>query len=158
VTARDAFFAIAPADQWRLHAAAEEDPDRVWDVIGELEDSVPDAWQFHTDKAWDALDRCFEGAPPLDRAICGGIILVNDDSGLVSVKAAGDLPAIADAIERVSLAWLRQRYWRLDPEEYGETLSDEDFAYTWSNFQGLPAFFRRAALARDRAIVFSVAG
>jgi hypothetical protein len=156
VTARDAFLALAPADQWRLHRAAEDDPDGLWDLIGELEGSVPDEWQFHTDKAWDALDRCFDGVPPLDRAICGGIILANDESGIVSAKAASELPALADALERVSLAWLRDRYWKLDPAEYGQPLSDEDFACTWSSFQGLPAFFRRAARARDRAVVFTV--
>jgi len=34
------------------------------------------------------------------------------------------------------------------------TLSEEDFVYTWSSFEGLPGFFARAAKAK-RAVLFT---
>jgi hypothetical protein len=135
----------------------------VWDVIGELEEEWADEWVFETDKAWDALHRCLsngqltdEGKAPLDLAIIGGIQLVVGDSGIVSVKPASRLAEIADALDRVTRPWLRARYDALDAHDYGSPLTDEDFDYTWSSFEGLPEFYRRAAAARDRAVVFTV--
>jgi hypothetical protein len=164
VSARGVHLALAPAAQWRLHAAAEQGDDEVWELIFEdLEEETPAEWQFATDKAWDALHRCLsngeltdEGKGPLDLAIIGGIQLVKGDSGIVSVKAAKELTAIADALEGVTKEWLRARYDALDAADYGTPLSDEDFDYTWSSFDGLAAFYRRAATARDRAVVFTV--
>ena len=50
----------------------------------------------------------------------------------------------------------RSTYFRLDPKAYGMPLSEEDFAYTWANLQGLSEFYARAAKAGDRAVVFTV--
>jgi hypothetical protein len=40
------------------------------------------------------------------------------------------------------------------PRECGYPLSDEDFEYTWSNFEGLPAFFESAAKA-GRPVIYT---
>jgi hypothetical protein len=166
MTARGVHFALSPTDQWRLHDVAKAgDDDAVWELIFEdIEERCAQEWQFHSDKAWDALHRCLtdgyladdDGDYPLSMAIVGGIHLIEGDSGVVSVKPAKDLAAIADALERVTKSWLRRRYRSIDAGDYGAPLTAEDFDYTWSNFQGLPAFFRRAAAARDRAVVFTV--
>lgn len=165
MTARGVLFALAPADQWRLHRAAQEGELAVWDLIFEvIEEECPKEWQFATDKAWDAIHRCLtdgyladeNGEPPLNLAILAGVHLVNDDSGVVSVCPASKVPEVARALAEVGREWMRARYFALDAEDYGLPLSEEDFDYTWANFQGLPEFYARAAKAGDRAVVFTV--
>ena len=165
MTARGVLFALAPADQWRLHHASQAGEEAVWELIfEELEEECPAEWQFHTDKAWDAIHRCLtdgdltddNGEPPLNLAILAGVHLVHGDSGVVSVCPASKVPAVAQALQGVTEAWMRERYFRLDPKAYGMPLSEEDFAYTWANLQGLSEFYARAAKAGDRAVVFTV--
>jgi hypothetical protein len=50
---------------------------------------------------------------------------------------------------------MRRRYDAIDPDEYGGTLCDEDFEYTWGWFVPLRKFFDKAA-AHDRAVMFTV--
>ena len=58
------------------------------------------------------------------------------------------------ALKRITRDWFRERYGRIDPDSYGVDLSEDDFEYTWSNFEGLPEFFENAARA-NRAVIFT---
>lgn len=171
MSARGVLFALDPATQWRLHDAAAAGDAAVWSLVSEeLEEETPRRWTFATDKAWDAIHRCLtdgflgddNGEPPLNLAILGGVQLVHGDEGVVSVCPARLVPAVAEALEEVTeeedggQGWLRARYFAIDPVDYGRPLTEEDFAYTWACFRGLPEFYRRAADAGDRAVVFSV--
>ena len=52
--------------------------------------------------------------------------------------------------------WLRQRYFSLlNPDDYEFDIDEEDFLYTWSNFEHVRSLFQKAAPA-DRAVVFTV--
>ena len=50
---------------------------------------------------------------------------------------------------------MRRSYFALDADDYDQPLSEEDFGYTWDNFQDLRRFFEKAA-SHDRAVVFTV--
>lgn len=163
--ARGVHLALAPADPCRLHRAAQQGDDAVWELVfEELEEDVPPEWQHSTDKAWDAIHRCLtdghlgddNGEPPLNLAVVGGIHLVRGDSGVVSVCPASQVRAVSDALEAVTRRWLRKRDFAIEPEDYGAPSSEADFDYTWSNFCGLPELYARAARAGDRAVVFTV--
>ena len=58
------------------------------------------------------------------------------------------------ALAGVKIEDLRERYWRIDARNYGVELSEDDFAYTWDYFSGLPDFFQRAA-AGNRFVIFT---
>ena len=163
MSGRGVLFALAPADQQRLCDAAELGDEAVWSLVhDELEETIEGQWTFATDKAWDAIHRCLtdgrldydNGSPPLNRAIMAGFHQVEGGGDVVSVTPAEDVPAVAEALEQVTRDWLCDRYFAIDPTDYA--LSKQDFEYTWSNFEGLPEFYRRAADAGDRAVVFTV--
>lgn len=155
-------FAIDRSDRARLQAAAEAGDEAVWELIHvEIEENCEKPWTFETDKAWDAIHRCLtsdykDDSPPLNLVVMGGYQQIEGESGVVSVAVDEDLPAIADALEQITEEWMRERYFAIDPEDYDGPLNEEDFAYTWSSFQGLPEFYRHAAKAGDRDVVFTV--
>ena len=69
---------------------------------------------------------------------------------------------MADAILPIDEPEFRRRYCRLkkkflwfDVTEYDGPIGEEDFQYSWSNFEEMRFFFSKVAVAQ-RAIVFSV--
>jgi hypothetical protein len=120
-------------------------------------------WAFQTDKAWDAIHRSLtdgdltyeNGEFPLSHVILGGESLYSEDDYIMSLKTPAQVREIAQALPRVSPDHLRAGYSRINPEQYGFELTDQDFEYTWGNFEGLPEFFARAAAA-DRYVLFTV--
>jgi hypothetical protein len=157
-------FALSRAQRKRL-TEAEGDDDAIMDLIEEIEGSTcGTTWSFETDKAWDALHRCFTDGTltferreePLGQCFLGGIHLHGGDY-VVSSIAVAEVGRVAAALANVDRRWLRVRYDRIDPADYGPgaAISDEDFEYTWSSFEGLPEFFARAAAAR-RDVIFTV--
>lgn len=165
MSGRGVLFALGPKDQAALQAAAQEGEAAVVAFIHEdVEERWERDWLFETDKAWAAIHCCLtdgrllyeNGKPPLNLVILGGYQLTEGDNEVVSVTASEDLPAVAAALEGVTEAWFREQYFKIDQDDYPTPLSEEDFDYTWSSFQGLPEFYRRAAEAGDRAVVFTV--
>jgi hypothetical protein len=70
--------------------------------------------------------------------------------------SADQVKDIAAALVKITKAWMRRRYARIDPEEYDEVeMGDEDFSYTWENFLDVCRFNKRAAKA-GRAVFFTV--
>jgi hypothetical protein len=155
-------FALDPADQEKVLAA--DDDEALLDVIqDDIEERLDDdGFSFQTDKAWDAIHRCLTdgtltfgpGGSALSYCILGGRPLYSGDDYIVSYVEPQQVAACAQALRAISRAELRSRYFALDPEEYGYPLSDEDFEYTWGNFEGLPEFFEKAAKAK-RPVIFT---
>lgn len=67
----------------------------------------------------------------------------------------GEAKEVAAEIAVIDEAWLRGTYDGIDAEDYGYPKSTEDFEYTWSYFQSLPPFFKRAGNA-ERYVIFTV--
>lgn len=136
-------FAITPAQE-----------SLVPDGIGDLEESWAEpALKVDTDKAWDAIDRCLSGAGyPLSHAVLGGRHLTTDYYAVL--VTAAEVHDVAAALQPVTEEWLRERYDALDEDDYGVLLDDEDFAYTWSNFEEVRALYERASAA-GRAVLFT---
>jgi hypothetical protein len=157
-------FALSAADCKKLRGL--KDPDeRLALIYEDLEEKylASDKWSFQLDKAWDALHRSLtdgrllygKGPFPLAYAILGGEQLEVGKNGSACLLTPEQVTAVATALADVTEPWLRKRYFAIDAEKYGSPVSEEDFEYTWSSFQGLPAFFSRAAAAK-RAVLFSV--
>ena len=155
-------FAITPA-QTRLLLAAKTDR-KLMAMIEEIEEAWEESYVVESDKAWDAIHRCLtdgsllydSGEYPLNHCICGGRQLYRGRDYTVSYVTVPKVKDVAEALTRVTKAWMRRRYDRLDPEEYDEVeIGDEDFDYTWENFLAIRRFYKKAAEA-GRAVIFTV--
>ena len=113
------------------------------------------------DKSWDAMHRTLtdgklswdNGKYPLNHVIMGGEPLYSDDDYIISLKTPKQVQDIAAALPSVTEAEFRKRYFAID-ESYGFPLSEEDFGYTWENFQSVRELFLRAA-SKNRYVLFT---
>jgi hypothetical protein len=133
-------------------------------LIEEIEEAWEGPFVVESDKAWDAIHRCLtdgsllyvSGEYPLNHCICGGRQLYRGRDYTVSFVSARQVKDVAAALAKVTKAWMRRRYARIDPEEYDEVeMGDEDFRYTWENFLDVRRFYRKAAEA-GRVVIFTV--
>lgn len=159
---RGVLFALTDSDLSELLAMeGEERVEHISNVIEERDLGGP--WAVETDKAWDAIQRCFgngelawEGGDyPLSHIILGGVSLYDGDDYVISHKTPEHVRAIAATIGSVTEADVRARYRQIDPDRYGMDLSEEDEGYTWEWFSGLIEFYMRAAEA-GRHVLFTV--
>lgn len=158
------YFALSATDCRKLRAADDAET-RVGLISEELEEKylASDRWSFQLDKSWDALHRSLTdgrllaatGPFPLAYAVLGGESLDVGAGYTACLLTPEQVDLAATALAAVNEPWLRKRYFALDAEACGFDLTEEDFAYTWSSFEGLPSFFERAAEAK-RAVLFSV--
>ncbi|MEV0466959.1 DUF1877 family protein [Nocardia tengchongensis] len=155
-------FAIT-AEQERALLSADDldDADAIDELLSAMEESwAEDDLKVDTDKAWDAIHRSLtdgtlgpsSGEYPLSPAIIGGRHL-HDDYYAVYVSAE-QVRYLATALNEVQREGMRVAFDAIDDEEYAGTLDDEDFEYTWSNFQDVRAFYDRAAAAQ-RSVIFT---
>jgi len=160
--ARGVHFAITPAQEKALLAAKSDR--KLMELVEEIEGAWDEAFVCETDKAWDAIHRCLtdgtllydSGEYPLNHCICGGRQLFRGRDYTVAYVSAPQVKDVAKALPKITRAWMRQRYDKLDPEEYDEVeMGDEDFDYTWENFLDLRRFYKKAAEA-GRAVIFTV--
>jgi hypothetical protein len=146
-------FAIDKPTAERLLAAAGDAEVAV--LIEEIEEEHAGVEQCDTDKAWDAIHRSLtdgylgydNGTYPLNAAILGGVQLYEGDDYIVSLLTPDRVRDVASAVADVDHEAFKAGYDRIDSQDYGPELGDEDFAYVWSNFTDLTAFFQRAAEA-----------
>jgi hypothetical protein len=139
------------------------DPDTIMSLVEAIEESAAAADHMSTDKAWDAIHRCLSdgtltldaGEYPLSHTVLGGALLDAGDDYFVSCLAPEQVKDVAVALEPLDEAWLRERFFALDTEDYDGARDDEDFGYTWSNFVDIRDFFTRAAGA-GRSVIFTV--
>ncbi|MEY9861074.1 hypothetical protein ABH935_006714 [Catenulispora sp. GAS73] len=153
-------FAIDELTAARLLAAA--DDDEVAALVEEIEMEMVGVDYCDSDKAWDAIHRCLtdgslgygNGDYPLNAMIFGGRQLYESDDHVVSLLGPQQVRDVADAAARVDRDKLAAGYGRIDVKDYVQ-YGDEDFAYTWSNFVELVAFFQRSAAA-GMHVIFTV--
>ena len=113
------------------------------------------------DKAWDAIHRTLtdgklawdNGKYPLNHVIMGGEPLYSEDDYIISLKTPKQVQDIAAALPSVTESDFRKRYFAID-KSYGSPLSEEDFGYTWENFQSVRELFLRAA-SENRYVLFT---
>jgi uncharacterized protein DUF1877 len=157
-------FALTEAQVKKLRRFA-DDEKRLEYLQDEIEEELlgrESEWAFQTDKAWDAIHRSLtdgdltyeNGEYPLSHVILGGEPLYFEDDYIMSLKTPQQVSDVAKAIQRVTQERLRSGYRLIDSEMYGFELTDDDFEYTWSSFQGLPEFWARAAAA-GRYVLFT---
>jgi hypothetical protein len=156
-------FALSKKDLERLHKI--DDADELVEFISEdleeryLED---DQWSYQSDKSWDAIHRCltdgqllYESGPfPLAYAVLGGTRLATGDEYTACLVSAEQVAKTTETLRPISREWLRDRYQKLSASDYADSMSDDDFEYTWENFEGLRTFFEKASKA-GRAVLFT---
>jgi hypothetical protein len=116
-----------------------------------------------SDKSWDALHRLLAdgeltydgGAYPLNHVVLGGEILYGGDDYIISLKSPQQVQEIDRALDQLSEAEFRSRYFALRGGSYEGDVGEEDFEYTWNWFQNVRALFKRAA-GENRFVLFSV--
>jgi hypothetical protein len=159
--ARGVHFAVTPAQEKALLAAKSDR--KLMELVEEIEEAWEEPFVCETDKAWNAIHRCLtdgtllcvSGEYPLNHCICGGRQLFRGRDYTVSFVSAEQVKDVARALPKITKAWMRQRYVKIDPEEYDEAeMGDEDFGYTWENFLDLRRFYKKAA-ETGRAVIFT---
>ena len=157
-------FALTDDEVARLQQI-EDEQDRLEYVQAVLEPRyVSDQPEYaaESDKAWDAMHRALAdgqltydgGEFPLNHAVLAGEVLYTDDDCIMSLKTPAQVAAIAVALASLDEASFRQRYDRIDPDDYGVDLDDEDFEYTWQWLQEVRRLYATAA-AQGRHVLFT---
>ena len=156
---RGVHFALTTDEATRLSTAL--DDENLMAAIEAIEERWDRDWLQETDKAWDAIHRCLTdgtlcyGPTPLHKCILGVDNLYEGDEYIVNLLGPGEVKKVSAAIRYIDEAFLRRSYFAIDPDDYEQPLSEEDFGYTWDNFRDLREFFEKAA-RHDRAVVFTV--
>jgi Domain of unknown function (DUF1877) len=115
-----------------------------------------------SDKAWDAMHRALAdgkltwngGEYPLNHLILGGELLYTDSDFIMVLKTPEQVRDVAAALPNVTDDDFRRCYYAIDATSYGQPLTEEDFGYTWDNFQDVRTFWRNAA-AEGRYVLFT---
>jgi hypothetical protein len=161
---RGVHFALTPGQETRLLAAVGDD-EIVLEAIEEFEELWDKEYLVESDKAWDAMHRCFcngkllyeGGAYPLNHLVCGGRQLLQEEDAdyTVAYVSAEQVRDVANAATLISREDLRSRYNKILQKDYQFGVGDEDFEYTWSNFNEVAKFYKAAATA-GRSVIFTV--
>jgi hypothetical protein len=160
-------FAITEEQMGRLLKAARRGDDEVLEVVSEIEEAWQERHLDETDKAWDAIHRCLtndhtpggrlnprKGAYPLKLCILGGKHLHRGEDYTVALVRPDQVPAVAQALAKLTKAWLRERFFALDPKACRYAINEDELDYVLGWFKGLPRFFARAA-RQGRAVIFT---
>jgi uncharacterized protein DUF1877 len=159
---REVLFALTAEEERQLLDASQDD-EAMMAVIEEIEESWNEEWLQETDKAWDAIHRCLTdgtlnyGSSALHGCILGDVpdSLYEEEDYIVSYKEPDKVKKIAAAIRSIDEAWMRPKYFAINPRDYDVPLSEQDFDYTWDWFQGVQKFYQKGA-TDGRAVVFTV--
>ncbi|MHB0961506.1 MAG: YfbM family protein [Pirellulaceae bacterium] len=143
-----------PSDSARLDYLQEQIEER---YFGDCRD-----WLAESDKAWDAIHRTLtdgtigwgNGAFPLSHVILGGERIYELDDYIMTLKTPWEVKEIANSLSDVSEDQFREGYFRIDPDDYGFPVNQEDLEYTWSWFQDVHDLYDRAAKA-NRYVLFT---
>ncbi len=143
----------------------QSDEDRLDYLQMEIEETYMEEhphWTCELDKAWDAIHRTLTngklewdgGTYPLNHFILGGEILYFETDYIMTLKTPEQVADIANTIDRVKREIFRQKYFSIDPNDYGFATSEDDFEYTWHWFAESVGFWKTAA-AEKRFVLFS---
>lgn len=148
-------FAITSEEAEKLLAMEDED-DRLEHLQEVLEETYfekyPDL-KAESDKAWDAIHRALAdgrltwegGAYPLNHAVLVGERLYTGGDYIMSLKDPSQVRDISAALARMTEEEFRYKYFQIDADSYGSSLTEDDCQYTWAWFQGVRDLFARAA-------------
>jgi hypothetical protein len=173
---RGGFTAITPELMRRLLAIRyksdlddDECDDAIMQEVADIEKKISynSADYCDVNKAWDPIHRALTGDQtpegrltpltgrgPLKFCVLGEDQLIEADYHNVGLIRPAQVRKIAVALAKINKEGFHKRFFKLDPEVVCDYSIDEDeFEYTWSNFSGLPRFFRRAA-DNGRAVLF----
>ena len=139
---------------------AQSDIDVV-NALLEIEEQASDSDVFSLDKAWNIIHRSLtdglleydNGDYPLNMCIMDGYQLYEGDETVISVVPQEKVADIADALQHISYEKFKEGFLKIDTSDF--PIAANDLEYSWSIFQGLPAFWKNAAL-KNHAIVFNV--
>jgi hypothetical protein len=114
------------------------------------------------DKSWDALHRSLtdgrltydNGEFPDSHVVLGGEILYSAGDYIMTLKSPEEVGQIAKRLKELSEASFRDKYFKLDAEEYGFPLTEEDFMYTWEWLERSLDFWMQAA-KEGRHVLFT---
>lgn len=157
-------FALS-SDDVAMLLSKSDDRDRLTYVQEDIEERYFENHRTHiaqSDKAWDAMHRALSdglldfdgGAYPLNHVVLGGQSLYGQDDYILSLKTPEQVKDVAAAVADITEEELRQRYYAIDPEEYGLELTEEDFQYTWEWFQEVRRLYQTAA-SESRHVLFT---
>ena len=159
-------FALSNEDVALLKGLESEEArlEHLQEVIEEeyMTDEGSDAMYAESDKAWDAMHRILAdgtlawdgGTYPLNLAVLGGEPLYTGADYIMDLKSAEEVKDIAIALAELDLETFSERYRKIDAEDYGFPLTDEDLEYTWGWFQSVRELYVRAA-SNGRAVLFT---
>lgn len=158
-------FALTESDVAKIKSI-EDEQERLDYLTEEIEEqylSGDKEFAAESDKAWDAIHRALSdgeltwdgGLYPLNHVVLGGELLYTDDDYVMSLKNPLQVQEISKAIENIDIGEFRERYLKIDPEDYENELSSDDFEYTWYWFQNVRQLFKRAA-DDHRFVLFTV--
>lgn len=137
--------------------------DYVKDVLEENYFHKYPQWVAELGKSWDALHRSLtdgklsfdNGIFPLSHVVFGGEVLCANDSYVIILKREEQVIEIAKVVLKLSKEELERKYFLLDPNEYDNLVTNDDFEYTWQWFEDSKSFWQKAA-DENRSVLFTV--
>jgi hypothetical protein len=158
-------FSILKRDHARQLAALQGD-----DAVRKLATEVQQSKAYRNEglildcgTAWDAIHRCLTegtldpnaGDFPLNHCVLGGRRL-HQGPGFEAVLIRPDIvPHVAEAIRDVKRADFHERYFQIDPTDYGRTPTDKEFDIIWNAFRQIQQLMDDATAERA-AVLFTV--
>ena len=112
---------------------------------------------------WDPIHRCLTegtldpnaGEFPLSQFVLGGKRL-HRGGGFEAVLVRPDIvPHVAEATRDIKRAEFQQKYYQLDPQDYGQPPHEKELDKVWSVFRQVQQLFDDAAADRA-AVLFTV--
>ena len=161
MSCRGVLFAIDRPVSKKLRKC-KNDNELVEYVQENIENDWDEDWLCETDKAWDAMHRCFAegklelfgGKAPLNSIIFGGEILNTGPDYYVSLKDNSLVKLIAKEILSIDKIKLKSLYEQIT-NDYQGNVDDEDFEYTWEWFECVRDFYVKIAKSK-KDVIFTV--
>lgn len=164
MSCRGVHFALTEDDVQALRAIEDalKRLEHFMSVIEEEYFSNRPQYVAESDQAWDAMHRAladgqltFDGGEyPLNHVVLGGELLYTESDYIMSLKTPEQVKDIAAALHAITKDAFRRRYYSIDADSYGFTLTEEDFSYTWEWFQCVRDLYGRAA-QEGRYVLFT---
>lgn len=154
-------FALTDEQRDALVALVGDDEAVTTYVHDEIEESWDDEFVAESDKSWWGIHVVLTGGAevgsgesPLNATIFGTRLLADDDTEVVALTDADEVPAVARALATVTESGFRERYDATPAALRWPEHGPEDLAYMWDAFVDIRALWEMAA-ALGRSVLFS---
>lgn len=74
----------------------------------------------------------------------GNLPSQGEESDIITLKTPEQVAQVAAELPKITKEWFREHYYKIDEEDYGFPLDEEDFEYTWYWFCDSLPFWERA--------------